>query len=320
MVCCFLSSCGKELELEINVPDKPKSLVVNSTLVPFNLPIPKYLGIELTNSQSIFDTLNPPSVNNATVLLYKNNSFVDTLSYDSISKMYPLGYQEPFHGPLPGDTYQINIVADGFRQISARTTIPGKVEIISFQIIPAGFIDDLGGAWSEIVLTFNDPPEKTNYYEIVVGTIDFDPRDYYSLFSYEKVITEESYYPSPLRIDLKKPHYLLFKDSSFNGEEKTLSFYYDPPQFMTDKRYISRHLGNIQLKNVSEEYYRFKTSYIQGLYDQEEDFLYGMGEPMNVYSNINNGYGIFAGYNDCIVQFEVEETLISTKMNIRDIE
>jgi hypothetical protein len=82
---------------------------------------------------------------------------------------------------------------------------------------------------------------------------------------------------------------------------------------MQYERYVSRHLGNIQLKNVTEEYYLFKTSYLQGLYNQKENALYGMGEPMNVFTNIENGYGVFAGYNDHIVQFAVQETLISTK-------
>jgi hypothetical protein len=312
--CFLLSSCGKEMEIEIDIREKPASLVVNSTLVPFNVPIPKFLGIELSSSISIFDTISPSPIKNATVLLYKNNVFVDTLQYNSNHKMYPLGYTKPFEGPLPGDIYEINILAEGFRQISAKTTIPEKVEIISFQIIPVAFIDELGGAWSEVILTFKDPPGISNYYEIVVGEIDFDPTGFFSLFSYEKIITEESYYPSTLRIDLKKPYYLLFNDSSFNGEEKTLSFYYYPPQFGDNiERYISRHLGNIQLKNVSEEYYFFKTSYLQGLYNQKENALYGMGEPMNVFTNIENGYGVFAGYNDNIVQFAVDETLISTK-------
>jgi hypothetical protein len=76
-------------------------LVVNSTLVPFSLPMPKHLGIELSSSQSIFDTVKSAPVDNATVLLYKNNVFVDTLLYDSINKIYPLGYKS-FEGPLPG--------------------------------------------------------------------------------------------------------------------------------------------------------------------------------------------------------------------------
>jgi hypothetical protein len=311
--CFLITSCGKEQVIKIEIPEKPPSLVVNSTLVPYNLPIPQYLGVELSSSTSIFDTINPSPVKNAFVLLFKNNNFVDTLQYDSINKMYPLGYNKPFAGPLPGDTYEINIIAEGFRPISAKTTIPEKVEIIDFKIIPVGFIDDLGGAWSEIILTFKDPSEEPNFYEIVVGGIDFDPKGYFSLFSYEKFITQEGYYPSPLRIDLKKPQYLLFNDRSFDGEEKTISIYYYPPQFMQYERYVSRHLGNIQLKNVTEEYYLFKTSYLQGLYNQKENALYGMGEPMNVFTNIENGYGVFAGYNDHIVQFAVQETLISTK-------
>jgi hypothetical protein len=222
--CFLITSCGKEQVIKIEIPEKPPSLVVNSTLVPYNLPIPQYLGVELSSSTSIFDTINPSPVKNAFVLLFKNNNFVDTLQYDSINKMYPLGYNKPFAGPLPGDTYEINIIAEGFRPISAKTTIPEKVEIIDFKIIPVGFIDDLGGAWSEIILTFKDPSEEPNFYEIVVGGIDFDPKGYFSLFSYEKFITQEGYYPSPLRIDLKKPQYLYLMTAVLMVKKKQYQF------------------------------------------------------------------------------------------------
>jgi len=309
----FLSSCGKELEIEIEIPANNPKLVVNSTLVPYSLPGGKYLGIELGSSTSIFDTVTHNSIIDASVLLFKNNDFIDTLQYNPDNGLYSFGYG-PFEGPSIGDKYAIQIFAEGYEQVWAETKIPEEVEIIEANIIPVAFINDHGGVWSEVVLTFDDPGNFNNYYEIVVVTdisdYLYDPENYSYLFSHESFITGESYYPSPLRFDLKEPKRLLFNDNSFNGEDVTLSFYYYPPQFMTDKRFISHHIVSVQLRNITEEYYLFKTSFLQSLYNQKEDILYGMGEPLNVFSNIENGYGIFAGFNESIVQILIPETIV----------
>ncbi|MBW6479488.1 MAG: DUF4249 domain-containing protein [Bacteroidales bacterium] len=309
----FLSSCGKELEIEIEIPANNPKLVVNSTLVPYSLPGGKYLGIELGSSTSIFDTVTHNSIIDASVLLFKNNDFKDTLQYNPDNGLYSFGYG-PFEGPSIGDKYTIEVFAEGYEQVWAETKIPEKVEIIEANIIPVAFINDHGGVWSEVVLTFDDPGNINNYYEIVVvsdiSDYLYDPKKFSPLFSHESFITGESYYPSPLRFDLKEPKHLLFNDNSFNGEDVTLSFYYYPPQFMTAKRFVSHHIVSVQLRNITEEYYLFKTSFLQSLYNQKEDILYGMGEPLNVFSNIENGYGIFAGFNESIVQILIPETIV----------
>jgi len=71
------------------------------------------------------------------------------------------------------------------------------------------------------------------------------------------------------------------------------------------------HYISIHLRNITEEYYKFKTTMIQNLYSKQEDILYGMGEPLNVKSNIKNGYGLFAGFNNDIVSFHFDEQIIS---------
>ncbi len=50
---------------------------------------------------------------------------------------------------------------------------------------------------------------------------------------------------------------------------------------------------------------------IQHLYENTEDVLYGMAEPLNVYSNIENGYGLFAGFNHHIVTLHIPGQIIN---------
>ena len=70
--------------------------------------------------------------------------------------------------------------------------------------------------------------------------------------------------------------------------------------------FISDHYIIVHLRNVTKEYYQFKTSFLQAGYHARENYLLGMSEPINVISNINNGIGLFSGYNTDMKQFHIE--------------
>ncbi len=313
IILIILNSCDITTEIEVDIPSKPPKLVINSTLVPWSIPGMKQLGVEVSGTTHIFDTSEYKPVTDATVLLFKNGEFVDTLKYvgTSQSGSYPVVYP-PFNGPLPGDAYSIEVSAPGYEKVYAKTTIPEKVEILDVSIIPLGFIDDLGGIWSEVTITFADPPEIENYYEIVVAYSGrfYDIESHFDLFTHESVITGESYYPSPKQPHLKHPKHFLFNDRSFNGDVKILNFYYNPPQGYDSLNYISDHILNLQLRNITAEYYYHKTTLLQSLNNQVEDMLYGMKEPFNVFTNVENGHGIFAGFNEDIIQARIERTKV----------
>ena len=306
----LLFSCTKEIEIKI--PENQHKLVVYSTIVPLTFPKPKDLGIVLQSSKHIFDTTTS-IIDDAQVLYYENMILKDTLKYVDSINTYVISESMSDY-PIAGNTYSIKIIKEGYDTVTASTTIPSKVNITDTVITPIAYFDETGSVFSEIAITFTDPANETNYYELAVSDIAFSyntPSDFYELSTNDKIITSESYYPSLMRFDVNKPKYLLFTDKEINGKEHTLNVYYTPPQRESDKRYISAHYISIHLRNVTEEYYRFKTTMIQQLYSRQEDILYGMGEPLNVKSNIKNGYGLFAGFNNDIVSLHINEQVIS---------
>jgi len=52
---------------------------------------------------------------------------------------------------------------------------------------------------------------------------------------------------------------------------------------------------NVQVLTLSEELYRYQKSL--RLYQQGENDIFGMHSPAQVYSNVSNGAGIFAGFS-----------------------
>jgi len=210
--------------------------------------------------------------------------------------------------PVAGNTYSIQIQKSGYEAVSASTSIPSKIKITDAVVTPVAYFDENGLVHSEIAITFEDPVEEMNYYEVAVS--DKTPYDYFELTTNDALITSESYYPTIMQFDVRKPKFLLFCDKAISGKKYTLRLYYGPPQRDNGQLYIAFHYISIYLRNVTEDYYKYRTTKIQHLNSKKEDILYGTGEPINVISNINNGYGLFAGYNTDIVSFRLDSLIV----------
>jgi Domain of unknown function (DUF4249) len=308
LISCLLFSvisCTKEIEIKI--PEKQPKLVVSSTLVPFTLPMPAQLGLELQSSLNIFDTTKKALIKDALVLYYENNLLIDTIKYVDILKKYLISTSINKY-PVAGNNYSIQIIKQGFATVTAETSIPQIVNITKLDILPIAYLDETGAPYSEVSIAFTDPGDKINFYEIEIS--DITQKFTYELSSHNPIITGESYYPSVLDFKNNMPTSLLFNDSKINGQKLALKIYYPAPLFIMEHSYISDHTISVHLRNVTEEYYKNKTSFIRHSYSLQENILYGSGEPINVYSNTHNGYGIFAGYNTSIQSLHIPQTLV----------
>ncbi len=303
----FLLSCTKEITIEI--PVRPVGLVIESLLVPYSVN-GKYLGIKVSGSHHIFDTTTIEPIANATILLYKNEVLKDTLVYDPTPQIsfYPLGFG-PMQGPLAGEAYRIEVSAPGYKSVYAETLIPEKVSIDTVIIDRIGYFDDSGLVYSKLTISFTDPAKEDNYYEIVVtplGVGEYRASAYRLLSTFEPLIVNEPHYPDETRIDLKNPDRLLFNDKTFNGQQAELDFYYFASQITGGTHQLNSEILSVQLRNISREYYLYQSTMLHSSFNREADILYGLGEPLNVISNIKNGYGVFAGFNNDVHHLELD--------------
>ena len=53
----------------------------------------------------------------------------------------------------------------------------------------------------------------------------------------------------------------------------------------------------VVLRSVSESYYRYKKMLPEHLNAQQYDFWQGQGDPVEMFTNIEGGYGIFGAYS-----------------------
>ena len=221
--------------------------------------------------------------------------------------------------PEEGGIYSVHLEFPGISglPLTATDTVPFVSAIQSTERTPnAKRVDD---NFLTLIRMGIQPPEseKTSFYEITVITQITDsilPNGYLLdsamqqpgfayLTSDDPMISGENYYPSVLQLDAFPPQQLYFKKE--HGAKKFyVEFYYDPPSITTTSisekgeqnttSHLFSHKAMVVLKTVSRSYYRYHTSRLVQFYSREGDALYGAGEPVNVFSNIQNGVGIFA--------------------------
>lgn len=295
LLCFFLlivHSCNfYETEMQIELPALKPKLVVHSAFTPFTPPIIKSFAVFVSQNTGVFDSLKVDRIPDATVRLYVDGQFNQIMKYDTV-----YGYRADFL-PKADVEYSITVEKQGFETVTAKGTIPPKVAIKSCELTPFAGLNSDKLAFSQLSVTFDDPANQTNYYEIMVLKSQ-DEKDKYKLSTNDNVITSENYYPSPVLMDAAPPKRLLFSDQLINGQTHTVDLTFSPGMALERgvELYIMPHLLHFSFRSVSEAYYLYHTTLLKQSYSRRPDMLFGIAEPSPVYTNIKNGYGIFAGY------------------------
>ncbi len=147
--------------------------------------------------------------------------------------------------------------------------------------------------------------EDPQYYElnVYVENIAEDLPDSFwrehrvTLTSSTSIVTSEDYYPSKTAIASYNPHTLLFKCSPGN-DSVSVDFVYGSIMIGSSAGWKScAHNLRIELRRVSYAYYKFATAWAKQENAMIGDILYGGAPPVLIPSNVENGTGVFAGYN-----------------------
>jgi hypothetical protein len=197
--------------------------------------------------------------------------------------------------PNPGNNYSIEISDPVYGNVKASSSLPAEVSLLNAWAnwTPWGE-DTLNVIRFNFEFELDDPPEE-NYYYLTIGCPLLKPDindGKYVIFDYQ--------YAQIYSADIANPQlYLkngwLFSDVNFNGARYLISgtatMYVHPccdygPDVIIDKKELY-----VFLENLSREAHDFHSSYAQRLSIQNDFYA----EPSSIYSNIDNGTGIFGG-------------------------
>jgi len=268
----LLTSCTKEVVIDL--PDHEGKTVINSIFSPDTL-----LCVHVSRSRVIIDTFFIQETAPVVVLKYAGEA--DTLQ--STGNGY---YVSRNHVPQVQTRYTIEVSSTEYGKATASDKIPEEVPFEVINYMQEAGIDVEGCNFSSITIRFNEPPGEKNYYEIKVvhesnpgGKLRYEKL---WLWSNDVVIRNEGY------------DNLIFSDELINGKSHTLAFNFY--HFIYKKEITSRFF--ILFRSVSENYFFYKKKLMLHFENQIGDIGYGTGNPVNLYSNVENGYGIFAGYSE----------------------
>ena len=152
-----------------------------------------------------------------------------------------------------------------------------------------------------------DNPNKQNYYEVYFRIQCHETNEEYFHFANGYMSSS----PILLNEDILdyEPKSIIFSDELFNGEETNIpiSFRYPCINSNSGGTIASDYSLVVYFLSITEEYYLYRKSLYKHLFSQQTDIWNGAIEPVNMYSNVNGGYGVFAGYSlitDTIQSFD----------------
>ena len=231
--------------------------------------------------------------------------------------------------PKAGKTYRMVISSDG-KMLEAETTIPNKTIVISVDTTSVKSYNNLRNIL--IKMKIKDP-EGDDYYRIVFmwETISYlqdskGGRKYYRSYTQSGIASDDPVFKSVYNnfgeeiIDGPGNDYNIFPDTYFNGKEYSVRFRTTPGYYGNTYSFGSYGTqiyvrNEIHIQKLSKDFYNY-LKYLK-LYRFYHDNPFA--EPVPIYSNVKNGIGIFAGYND-EVKLEFEKKFIPFSMDTIKLE
>lgn len=289
----LLTSC--ELVVDVDLPEFKPSLVINSVIHPDTTFI-----IDLSTNRSILDSnYDFPRVSGATLYLHEDGTLKGTFSE---SNDFPGRYTFDTY-PSPGATYKIVAEKSGLPTAEAQAVIPTRETVVEIREISNR--NDVSNM-RIIKLAYSiDDSEGEDFYETRLYWISHYYEHHYdeekdSLIKGEMKKQLIDLHYSFLSADINEfegtnPYYF-FDDELFDGQKKRITIEFEDPSSQWDTDTMEYRL---HVRKLSKDYYQYLiTSNLQK--DSGGD---GFSEPVQVYSNIKNGYGIFGAYQTTPLQF-----------------
>lgn len=316
-----LTSC--ETVIDFNGKDTAPLLVVNSIISPDSV-----IKVHVSESRFFLEEDSKfVNINNATVKLWVND-----LEYEQLTPANNGIYQGKYI-PKSGDKLKITAKNSNYSEVSASTEIiPAnpilsvdtnsvileKTPLLSYNYNSPTVVDTLGYLINnelKLKMNFNDPANQENFYKVSLrmklyfsdGSTQIGK--YY--FSSEDVVFGNTS-ASGIFDESTTNYYNVFSDELFNGKPYGLklsanfySYVYsnnvpsklkskDEPVNVTKNELI------VELQSISKSYYLYlKTR------DASSSYVDFFSEPVQIYSNIKGGIGVFGSYNTATFKINV---------------
>ena len=291
----ILFSC--ELVIDVETPDFDPSIVANSIIQP-DSSFRVYLSRDYYILDNQIDNYEKQGLTGATIRLFENDQLLGTMNEIVIETQWGEtfnGYYVFDYQPKAGQTYRMEVEKSGYETVIAEQQIPQGLPDVTVAITDTTE-SEWGSELYKVEMDLKDLPGD-NYYEVQLYISTWEPNYDYEKDStwYRQVIYELYAYPESILVSEYQERFLfsdeLFKDTDYTITfeiENYFNYYYDDG--------ISEPPGDsyifYQVRNCTEAYYNYYNS--AALYSWNDGNPFA--EPVHVYTNIENGFGIFGSF------------------------
>ena len=289
----FATSCEEPVDLDIAIQEP--QIVVTSNFTPG-----EPFKVSVTKSRNVLTSEADEFVNNAVVRIFSSQGKeLDKLTLNNFHTPF---YESKRIAPESGKAYRLEVEVPDKPTILAEDIVPLPVALTAIEMDTI----EIFGAASEqiykvsIAVNFTDPIGAQDYYHLSLFNHSVNSEEGTPMDGFNGTTggTEANVLIPlmPLESDKNNPavtfHFedggVLFTDEDFDGQKATLTFY---SLLSFDNE---AHQGKVvgELRTVSKDYYLYHTSLSRQIANKDRPFV----EPISVYSNVENGLGIFSGY------------------------
>lgn len=303
LIFSILSFYSCEKTIRIDIEDKGRKIVVNGIFEADST-----LKIHLSESQYILSgNTQYVAVNDATVSLFENGIKTQILEkgYNGIYEFTPIIKQ--------ATDYKIVVNSSKFGESLATSHVPESTDIdgIEYEI---NYTSD---QWSQFIdgvdfkLRFQDKEAEPNFYLVqVYSTYSSTSYNYETgeetMIQYKEYIPLISNEPSLIHTNYEI-NGLLFDDELFDGDMRTIGFSTDYFSYGKSGDPNNNKVPYyVVLHSLSKELYNYYLSYTKYSETEGDPFA----EPVKVFNNIENGFGIFGGSSASVDSVLIDYPLI----------
>ncbi len=271
-----ISSCEKDFV--VKEQEHSKRMTVNCAFNNYQT-----FFVYVTQSSSVSGNTSLLPIADALVELFENDSLIEILSYIPTDTANTFGSYQSHIYPSPENKYSLKITHPLYGVVNAEDVMVTVPVVNSFEL------KSYGTFTTENLVKFNmqlkDDAATEDFYRINIwqwGTQHILVDSIWQNVEFSSSAKPELI--TPLNDTVRdNGYFLLFSDKNFNGTNKDIQL-----QFRgVDSSFAEHETVTVELVHISKahyEYYRTLELYQHAGYG---------AEPVHVYNNINNGYGIF---------------------------
>jgi len=244
--------------------------------------------VQVTLSANLTDSV-PPPVDNALVIIETSAEMPDTLVYTE------KGWYISSRVVKAGVNYTCKVNIAGFPQISAQTTVPEPAAIDSVVFTDLAGRGEEGEKISSVEFSIQNDLTRKQFWQVQLITegmrtdYNFEKNEWTEYFGIEDEYIYMLAGQDTVLLNEANPLFL-FSNKMMKSNRYRVKFYFNEnyTQFNRDQT------PYIVLRSVDESYYKYLKQY----YIYESAGYTDIGKTPQkypLYSNINNGLGVFAG-------------------------